>query len=601
MRRSWLLTPTTITAIVLVTLLTVTGCYQPGGSTPEGPKPAAARAWTQADVDAVVEMTQQTIYAPLIKDNGEVPAEADNLKYLRYRLKSGGEPDAILVLTPGFMCGANVFNYLGRELVYMAKQEGHNLEVLAVEWRTNRAEDLTGLNAAEAAGDINIAIDYYYHGAEISGHTFQGFAANDQVPWFSEVGLEQCMRDIYTVIITNVPDPEVRRSKVFVGGHSMGGPYTAAFAGWDFDGDPATIDDAGYRNCAGLVGLDTLVKSTNEMLDPILGLLPGDLRNGLENMAENVYAEYLKGLREGSFYRYIPVPVMNPEGFMVLEMMATEAGRAPEEESTLLDNTPYSANVDNLIRVLQSKDTFHYLSGIPGIRDFRFTNEALLGSIIDDNFEPISIVQASMGFMNGGFMQKKDFPLPSGLATIPGLAEMVGSLIAVGNLYIPWDAGPSFDKLGTGPLYGWTNFDQITAGSDTSCTDVTGGITYTTQDEEMTDIADLARTLYQGPTNFFDWYYPTRLVMDLVAVNFSWGTGYGLDFLHGDHVNDLPKIEIVAEHGPFTMMAGLYPAAPGERVLCEGYSHVDVLTASADRPDLRPSEVLPPLLDFIFP
>ena len=41
------------------------------------------------------------------------------------------------------------------------------------------------------------------------------------------------------------------------GGHSLGGPLTAAFASWDFDGDPATRRDAGYKQCAGLVGLDT--------------------------------------------------------------------------------------------------------------------------------------------------------------------------------------------------------------------------------------------------------------------------------------------------------------------------------------------------------
>jgi hypothetical protein len=598
MRRSWLLPSVSVTTICLIALFTVTGCfYQPGGSMPEGPKPAAARAWTSADVDAAVVMTQETIYSPLSRANGEAPAEADNLRYLRFRPRSGGEPDAVLVIMPGIMCGAGVFNYLGREMVYMAQREGRgNLEVLAVEWRSNRAEDLTGLNAAEAAGDSNVAIDYYYNGAEIGGRTFAGFSVQNTANWLSEVGLEQGLRDVYTVITTNVPDPAQRRSKVYVGGHSLGGFFTAAFAGWDFDGNPATLDDAGYRNCAGLVGLDTVVMSTNAMLDPMLDMLPRDFHDGLANMADNVYTEYLKGLREGSFYRYLPVPIMDPEGFMMLELMALEAGLAPDKESTLLSRAPYSANVDNLFRVLQSRDMLRYLLPLPGIKDFRFTNEALLGGMIDDNFEPVSIVQASMGFMNGGFMQKKDFPLPSDLANIPGLQDLVGGWFAIGNLYTPWDAGPP-DQLGTGPLYGWTNFDEITAGSDTSLTDVTGSITYNPQTEEMTDIADLARTFYQGPTNFFDWYYPTRLLMDMVAMDFDWSTGYGLSFLHGDHVTDLPKIEFIAENGPFTLMAGLYTS---NYITCEGYSHIDVLTAAANRPDLRPNEVFSPLLDFMF-
>ena len=60
--------------------------------------------------------------------------------------------DAILVLIPGFMGGANSFDYIGRQLVSMAEAEGvGSLEVWAVDRRTNCLEDLTGMNAAEAA------------------------------------------------------------------------------------------------------------------------------------------------------------------------------------------------------------------------------------------------------------------------------------------------------------------------------------------------------------------------------------------------------------------------------------------------------------------
>ncbi len=165
-------------------------------------------------------------------------------------------------------------------------------------------------------------------------------------------------------------------------------------------------------------------------------------------------------------------------------------------------------------------------------------------------------------------------------------------------MYIPWDAGPSMYEMGQGPLYSWTNFDEISAGTDTTYTDTTGQVAYTEQVTEVTDIADFARTLYSGPTNFFDWYFSMRLIVDMLAVNFPWGPEYGLDFIHGDHVGDLPKIEVIAQDGAFTMMTNLYPS--DDYVMCEGYNHVDVLTAAADRPGLRPSEVLPPLLDFLF-
>ncbi len=40
-----------------------------------------------------------------------------------------------------------------------------------------------------------------------------------------------------------IPDADMRKEKVFVGGHSQGGSHTAAFAGWDFDGDMSTTDE----------------------------------------------------------------------------------------------------------------------------------------------------------------------------------------------------------------------------------------------------------------------------------------------------------------------------------------------------------------------
>lgn len=597
MRKS--LIPLVLACALVLTLSLLGGCYQPGGPVPEDPHPAAARAWTTADVEAAVQVTQESIRSPLPRTNGTPPEGLDYVKYLRFRPRADVEPDAVLVLMPGFMCGAGVFDYLGKQLVYMAQREGRgNVEVWAVEWRSNRLEDLTGLNAAESSGNTNAAIDYYYNGAGLGGRTFQGFLSNDQAPWLSEVGLELAMRDIYTIITTNVPDPVERRAKVFVGGHSLGGFLTAAFAGWDFDGDPATIEDAGFRNCAGFVALDTVIMAMSEMLDPLLNMLPADLRAGLDLMVENTYIDVLAGLRSGTTPRILPMPAITPEGFMLMELMGMEAVWTPDAESSLMQRAPYSIDVDFLTKLLQSRDLEHYLVHIPGIRDYRFTCEALLGGLLDDNFMPISIMQSSTGFLNGGPMQKKDFPLPSDLANIPGLSELIGSLLSLKNMYIPWDAGPSPYEMGQGPLYRWTNFDEISEGADTAYRDTTGQVTYTTQSTEVTDIADFARTLYAGPTNFFDWYFSMRLVLDLLAVNFPWGPEYGLDFIHGSHAGDLPKVEIIAGDGAFTMMTNMYPS--DNYIVCEGYNHVDVLTAAADRPGLRPSEALPPLLDFLF-
>src|SRR2546421_283091 len=79
----------------------------------------------------------------------------------------------------------------------------------------------------------------------------------DDAAWLDHVGLEQPLRDWYAVLKAGIPSQRIRARKVFCGGHSMGGPLTAAFPSWDFDGNPQTTSDAGYRQCAGFVGPGT--------------------------------------------------------------------------------------------------------------------------------------------------------------------------------------------------------------------------------------------------------------------------------------------------------------------------------------------------------
>ncbi len=138
-------------------LLVCAGCYQPGGPVPEGPHAPAARAWTEEDVDAAVVVEEQTVYSPAPRDNGTPPPECDYIHFLRFRPADGAtldpaDPervntettDAMLVMLPGLVEGANGFEYLGRQLVYIAKRfKGSNMEVWAVERRPNTLEDLS--------------------------------------------------------------------------------------------------------------------------------------------------------------------------------------------------------------------------------------------------------------------------------------------------------------------------------------------------------------------------------------------------------------------------------------------------------------------------
>lgn len=555
-------TKSLLLALACLGMLLLPACYQPGGPVPEAPLDPPPRV----PVPQRVTVEEELIYAPYPRDNGEIPASAvcawdcDFIRFTRYRPETGGPPravDAVLVLIPGYMGGANSFDYLGRQMVSMAEADPltGSLEVWAVDRRPNCLEDLTGMNAAEAAGDPGIISDYYYEGAAYGGHTFPGFLGEDDVPFLSEFGLKLLMDDLWTIVTTKIPDPADRRNVLFVGGHSAGGGYTSYFAGWDFDGNALTPDDAGYRNCAGLIGLDGRVGA----------------RSGT-HIEEAEYLSRLADIRSGADPRLNLYMGVTPEVLALFETVAMYAHLLPDEESRMSE-IPFSEDVASMIRLLHSRDLWSFLTGTPAFESFRYTNEAVLGVFFDDNFNPVSILQTSMGFLQGGAVVEKAFP--GDLAAQLGLPGIVQE-----GVFIPWDAGPPMFQ-GTGPLYAWVNYDRVGNASDPDYTDTEGALVYTNWREEVSDIQDVAQALYRGDTNFPEWYYTARISLDTSAASGPYGAAHGLAFLYNDRIEDLPLINLYA----------------GDR---EGYNHQDVLFAAVDRPAHRESEVAGPLLDFVF-
>jgi hypothetical protein len=549
--------------ILAVSMFLLPACYQPGGPVPEAPvEPAVLEPIPQA-----VTVEEELIYSPYPRDNGEIPGshvgawDCDYIRFTRYRPETGGAPkevEAILILIPGFMGGANSFDYIGRQLVSMAEADAGvgSLEVWALDRRPNCLEDLTGMNAAEAAGDPGIAVDYYYYGAEVGGHVFQGFLGEPDVPYLSEFGLKLLMDDVQKIITEKLPETADPKETVFVGGHSAGGGYASYFAGWDFDGNETTEEDAGFNSCAGLIGLDGRVAS----------------RSG-DYIEESEFTQRLAEIRSGAAARLNLLMGVTPEALALFELVGMSAHMFPDEESILGRDVPYSSSVVSLMRLLHSRDLTHYLTGTPAFSDFRYTNEAVLGIFFDDNFNPVGILQTSMGFLQGGPVVEKDFP--------GDLADLLGLFgIQKDGVFIPWDAGaPS--ALGTGPLYSWVNFDEVGNALDPYYTDTTGAQLYTSWREEMVDVQVVAHSLYWGDTNFPEWYYTTRISLDGQAASAPYASAYGLNFFHNDRIEDLPLLNINASDR-------------------EGYNHQDVLFAAADRPSHRESEVLGPMMDFVF-
>jgi len=373
------------------------------------------------------------------------------------------------------------------------------------------------------------------------------------VPFLSEFGLTLLMNDIWNIVTAKIPDPDDRKHTVFIGGHSAGGGFASYFAGWDFDGDPGTGDDAGYANCAGLIGLDGTVGPRSASA-----------------LTEAEYLQHLEAIQAGTEARLGLFTGVTPEALALFEIAGMNAHLYPQDKS-ILDEIPYSEEVAALLRLLHSRDLAHFITGVPSISDFRYTNEAMVGVLLDDNFNPVPFMEASMGSLRGGAVVAKDFPgALADLIGLPGLKK--------DGVFIPWDAGPLL-SLGTGPLYSWVNFDQVGDASDPLYQDTTGSLTYTTWIEEVSDLQDVALSLYQGPSNFPEWYYASRIGLDSRAAPTAYNTTYGLNFLYNDHIQELPLLNINASDHP-------------------GYNHLDVLYAAADRPSHRENEVFSSLMEF---
>jgi hypothetical protein len=606
----------------LLSLLLAGGCYDPRGPVPEGAKAPVTRDYTQEEVDAVVTVELQEIHSPLPPQWG-APPECDWIQFLRFRPSDGstlgtkpGYPvnldstDAMLLMMPGILEGANGFEYIGRQLVYRAKLLGKNIEVWAVDRRNNRVEDLTGMEAAEreaarilseggtpeqaAKAAKDICLGYYYGGAEIDGKKFKGvdwYLNEKNVRFLSEFGLKMDTEDMFKIIMTMVPDREVRKQKVFVGGHSLGGIHTSMFAGWDLDGDPGTTDDAGYENCAGLFAFDSTVTPVNYIVDDYIKayapFLPKCVVDAGKNLTRAVYDLALAGMRSGVIPNLIPTQLVtgnpiDPEIMAIIEPMGMLAFLNPQgsEAVQALKEIPLSKNMKELLRNYISRNKEHYdfyYSGyFPRIEHFKFTNRAFLGLLFDDDFTHIGMIRVSMGFMGGGAVVPKD--------------ENTG----YEGLFVPIDAGPDYKNLGKGPVYDWVNFNQVADAGDPLFQDGGKTVTYTNLDNEVADMSDFARALFQGPTNLTEWGFSTRRLVDIMGAIMSYGPCYGLNFIHADKVGTLPKIEFIAEEGVLDSFRLSYVSPP-----IKGYNHMDPMFASANTSSRRENDVIAPLLSFV--
>lgn len=576
--------------------------------------PAASidpRIWRDESNGVEVIVEEKSIYAPPRLDRQvPYPGELDYITYLRYAVNGtrgdGTDANAVVVGLSGLHAGNNGFDYFAKQLVSKAKADrGMNVEFWALDRRVNNLEDTTGLNKAEELGHLagetqnpeyleeaaEVIDGYYYKGWEVDGKTFQGFLTNESAPYLSEFGLRVAMEDVYTLITTMFPDPEVRKKRVYVAGDSLGAVLAADFACWDFDGDPSTLDDTGYNNIAGVIALDALmtpnaVPINNDILQFAMDFLPASMQNLLNMTGLSTYSQTLNMLREGTLDVLLPTSEIGyvPTTYLGVEVNAMIADAAPEEESVFYQRTAdleVDPRSDVILRLCMSRDLWQFLSGEVWQKKVRFTNEALFGMVFDDNFNPITMNQCAMGFLTGGPVAEKSFPAIGNLdAVLPGFMwDPISGFMPYDKMYIP---------TSTRDLYRWVNSDEI---------DGTDAGRYTSSAGEVSDLHDVAKCCYEGPSNIAEWYYTTRLFADIMIANVRGADRYGLNLLHTDQLEEVPTFIRLNEEGTnigYARMNGM----DTNGMVIPGH-HLDVLMMDMDRDPKAKNLLYLPMCDWM--
>jgi hypothetical protein len=150
----------------------------------------------------------------------------------------------VLVLNPGTSASAAYFAPLAKALVQRLK----GWQVWAVERRENLLEDHSVLDRAKAGTATPKQLFDYYLGwigdSSITPH-FQ-LIPDASVGYARDWGMRVEVEDLHRVVAAARKGGRT----VVLGGHSLGGSITTAYATWDFAGRP------GARDLAGLVYID---------------------------------------------------------------------------------------------------------------------------------------------------------------------------------------------------------------------------------------------------------------------------------------------------------------------------------------------------------
>lgn len=563
----------------------------------------------------------------LLQHFGSEGPDLNNAIYTRYFLSDASEmqPDAILVLVPGFEGGASNFAILADQLMRRMREETAMIvEVWAMDRRSEQLEDRAGLELAEQEGDAYLALDFLFGeelGLELDPRLVDGpnrrlitYNTSSDLAFIANWTPLVHSKDIESVV--QLALSVVRNNNVFLGGHSAGTGYAARYAATDFDTESEAVDP-GYQRLRGLVLLEG---GGGALADPVsedtLNRIEARFDGGLFGAVRDQAPRCVDGITSCNIETEASACAAFSNTACTLPTDAYAAGLINTEtfaagELVALDG---DLNGDDSLSILQQDQ-----NGIEGNSAFNqvpelFPIRFLIGTALGTSVS-----------LYGQYLDDDGL----GAAAAPFLAASVGA------------PGPVVDGLTT-----WLNFDEelpasVLEDNGPAPVEPVRGKVWGVEVEPTDFEGRILNASYKGNTNFFDWYYPSsglgvtaELGLDTTQLSAPLPQGRGRSDIdnrtQAGNIN-IPVIGFGGSNG-LTPVPGSFlafakaigpcqaPACDGvttrfvdeaqpsvafptygdvsggyEVYISEGYAHIDVLTAE-DRED---NQVIGPLVQFL--
>lgn len=229
-RERWLV------ALVAVTVLVAGACGGDDGGDEGSADPVEGGADPEGS-----DTSGPPVRVETIEVGGPGPAEYD-----RVRVVEHGPEDAenVLVLVPGTSAGAAYFTPVALDIVDALD----GWQVWSVDRRENLLEDHSAIDD-RVAGETTTQETFDYYLGWLDDDTITehfepvGGLAGDEasVDFARDWGMTVAIDDLHAVI----EEAAGLGGEVVLGGHSLGGSITVAYATWDFEGQPGAEDLAG--------------------------------------------------------------------------------------------------------------------------------------------------------------------------------------------------------------------------------------------------------------------------------------------------------------------------------------------------------------------